>query len=70
MGIRNVFDATTDRKAAKKRGLSEKLLQYQERRKQQKMEAAMMEGAGTSKAPASKGKSKGSAKRGRKKKTE
>jgi len=63
-------------KAAKKRGLPEKLVQFQEQRKQQKMKAAMIESSKASgatmdkpktKAPA---KTKVPAKRGRKKKTE
>jgi predicted transcriptional regulator len=69
-------------KAAKKRGLPEKLLRFQEQRKQQKMEAAMMERAGSSEAPAAKAKTKAApktkaqtettapSKRGRKKKAE
>jgi predicted transcriptional regulator len=69
-------------KAAKKRGLPEKLLRFQEQRKQQKMETAMMENAGSSEAPAAKAKTKAApktkaqtettapSKRGRKKKTE
>jgi predicted transcriptional regulator len=62
-------------KAAKKRGLPEKLLRFQEQQKQKKVEAAMMEGAGTSDAPAARTKSKSPAKtkapamRGRKGKT-
>jgi predicted transcriptional regulator len=55
-------------KAAKKRGLPEKLLQFQAQQKQQKMEAAMKAGAGASGAPVAKAKSKGSAKRGPRKK--
>jgi predicted transcriptional regulator len=45
-------------KAAKKRGLPEKLLQFQAQRKQDKMEAAIMESAGSSEAPAAKAKTK------------
>jgi predicted transcriptional regulator len=50
-------------KAAKKRGLPEKLLQLQEQRKQKKMEAAMME----SSASVDKPKAKAQARKGRKK---
>jgi predicted transcriptional regulator len=57
-------------KAAKKRGLPEKLVQFQAQRKQDKMEAAMKEGAGASNAPMDKPKTKAPAKRGRKKKSE
>ena len=49
-------------RAAKKRGLPEKLLQFQEQRKQQKMEAAMKESASASKVPAAKAKTKAPAK--------
>jgi predicted transcriptional regulator len=49
-------------KAAKKRGLPEKLLRFQAQRKQDKMEAAMMESAGSSEAPAAKAKTKAPAK--------
>jgi predicted transcriptional regulator len=57
-------------KAAKKRGLPEKLLRFQAQRKQDKMEAAMKENTATSEAPVAKAKTKAPAKRGRKKKTE
>lgn len=57
-------------KAAKKRGLPEKLIKFQEQRKKQKMEAAMTESARASSAPLDKPKAKATAKRGRKKKTE
>ena len=57
-------------KAAKKRGLPEKLLRFQAQRKQDKMEAAMMVDSGSSEAPAAKAKTKAPAKRGRKKKAE
>jgi predicted transcriptional regulator len=53
-------------KAAKKRGLPEKLLQLQEQRKQKKMEAAMMETSAAVEKP----KGKTPARRGRKKKTD
>jgi predicted transcriptional regulator len=56
-------------KAAKKRGLPEKLVRLQEERKRQKAEAAMNESAGSSSAPLDKPKAKAPAKRGRKKKT-
>jgi predicted transcriptional regulator len=49
-------------KAAKKRGLPEKLLRFQAQRKQDKMEAAMMEKTATSEAPGAKAKTKAPAK--------
>ena len=57
-------------KAAKKRGLPEKLFRFQAQRKQQKIEAAMMGDSGSSEAPDIKAKTKAPAKRGRKSKTE
>ena len=57
-------------KAAKKRGLPEKLLQLQEQRKQKKMEAAMMKSTGRSSTALDEPKEKAQARRGRKKKTD
>jgi predicted transcriptional regulator len=57
-------------KAAKKRGLPEKLLQLQKQRKQQKLDAAMTESTATSSAPPEKPTAKAQARRGRKKKTD
>ena len=57
-------------KAAKKRGLPEKLRQFQEQRKQQKMETIMMASADTTSAPLDNRENEAPAKRGRKKKTE
>jgi predicted transcriptional regulator len=57
-------------KAAKKRGLPEKLIRFQEQRKQQKMEAAMKEDAGASNALLDKPKTKAPAKRRPRKKTQ
>lgn len=57
-------------KAAKKRGLPEKLVQFHEQQKQKKAEAAMMESAKASNAPLGKPKTKAPTKRGRKKNVE
>ena len=57
-------------KAAKKRGLPEKLLQLQQQRKQKKMEAAIVESTGATSAPLEEPKAKAQARRGRKKKTD
>jgi 4-oxalocrotonate tautomerase len=54
----------------KPRGLPEKLIQFQEQRKREKMEAAMMESAGAFSPPVDKAKTKAPAKRGRKKVTD
>jgi predicted transcriptional regulator len=50
--------STARSKAAKKRGLPEKLMQFQEERKRQKVEAAMIEGADASGPPVDKVKTK------------
>jgi 4-oxalocrotonate tautomerase len=52
------------------RGLPEKLIQFQEQRKREKMEAAMMESAGAFSPPGDQAKTKAPAKRGRKKVTD
>jgi predicted transcriptional regulator len=57
-------------KAAKKRGLPEKLQQFQARKRQEKMEAAMIETADPSSTHLDEAKATAPAKRGRKKKTE
>ena len=57
-------------KAAKKRGLPEKLRQFQEQRKQQKMETIMIASADTTSAPTDNPNTGAPVKRGLKKKTE